>query len=283
MKVMIPFDERRDFARYADYLERGFLDAYGPCVTVEHNTSMCLLPESIMPVGIIDEVRGRAYWDWSDFGDVNRGLDAPCGKIELRSGDESAVMQPTAQVIPEGLDEILALRESEWREPVRDVYFVGRNTNHEDRAALVETIRAQTHWTSCIKLVQRVDRPKIPPEIVGEKFKRAQNYVNQQESRVCIAPPGIGEKTWRHMETLALGRCLVMPETDCLWPADYTGCVAIVKRDWSDLPEVVDDLLADDDKRNRIASAGRKYWDEHLSPAALARQLYRLAFGKDRT
>jgi len=145
---------------------------------------------------------------------------------------------------------------------------------------LVQTIRAQKHWNAYATLAQTRNRPIVPPEIIGKKFSPEENYRNQRRSKVCIAPMGIGEKTWRHMETLALGCCLVMPETDCVWPACYGGCLVTVKRDWSDLVEKVDALLADDAGRARIANAGREYWNAHLSPAALARQLTALAFGE---
>ena len=282
MKIWVPSHERRDHNVYVAYLSRGFRDAYGDSAQMVITPEQPTRPHSMMAVDIEQGgVRRRVWWDWSDFSVIDPDLPDPCGKIELLKKDLSLGIQATSQItLPGLLDMLYTVRDEPMPAPEWDVYCVVRSTNYEDRVAVVQMIRAQEHWHAYATLAQTTNRPTVPPEILGKKFPPEENYRNQRHAKICVAPRGIGEKTWRHMETLALGSCLVMNETDCVWPADYTGCCVVVKRDWSDLVEKIDYLLEHEDERAAIARAGMEYWDRHLSPKALARRLTALAFGE---
>ncbi|MBW2560047.1 MAG: glycosyltransferase family 1 protein [Deltaproteobacteria bacterium] len=274
--------ERNPNPMYTKFLSRGFKDAFGVCVSFSEDTPILKRPLSIMAVDI--ETGGKQYrvwWDWSDFGHVkDDSLTEPCGKIELRAADANPLRQTTAQVTPYALlSELDSLRATRSTAREYDVYCVCRETNFDDRLACVRAIRAQKRWKSMAWLTPRMNRPSIPADVRGNKLPQIQNYHKQICSRVCVAPPGIGEKTWRHMETLALGVCLVCAKSDRVWLGDPTGCFVTVNRDWSDLVEKVDWLLAHDAEREEIARRGQAYWEEYLSPVALARQLFRLATG----
>jgi hypothetical protein len=264
-----PVIENRPLVMYHDFLSRGFWDI-GATVIIDPNVPA---PHPVMAVDIEqDGARRRAWWDYADFADINRDLvgAAPYFKIELRQADSGPGIYPIGQVVPNIL---LDARHSLLATPRKfadDVYAVMRVTNFDDRRRCIEAIRREK-WHSVCGLAGRRERPEVPNRLGMKKFPQLDNYRYQRRSRVCVAAPGIGEKTWRHMETLALGVCLVCAESDCVWPAPTDGCLVTCRRDWSDLAKKVWPLLQCSRKREEIAAAGRAYWERWCSPAATAR------------
>ena len=265
-----PIVNNNPIPMYRDFIARSF-KAYGAEVVFDPAV------KSYAPVmGIELEQDGKrrlAWYDYSDFKHVNRKLaksDPPYFKIELRQADVGPGIYPIGQVVPHTIFGC-GIKTTPPRQTVRDVYCMMRVTEYENRLNCIRAIRAQKHWTVMAGLTPRPNRPTPPDDVKGLKIDQVDNYHRQHESKICVAAPGIGEKTWRHMETLALGVCLVMPETDCIWPADYTGCVVTCRRDWSDLPEKIDWLLACPGERKQIEQAGLAYWRQWCSPKATAR------------
>ena len=264
---------------YHGFVERGFRELGARVIPSPHQPV-------VSPVMAIDIERGdrrmRAWWDWSDFARMNTTVGTPYFKIELREQTRIPGVYPTGQVVYQDLlNNLAALREAAAsREYGYDVFGIFRITNYDDRRKLVETIRAQP-WKSYCGLASSTNRPPIPADLAIEKIPAEENYRLSGTAKICIAPPGCGEKTVRHMEVLALGSCLVMPETTCVWPADYAGCLVTCKRDWSDLPDLIDNLLANDGERLAIARAGMDYWDKWLSPKATARIIYEATFNEE--
>lgn len=215
-------------------------------------------------------VFGKLFvWDWADAATL-QNMASPYLKTELQ--DRSAKALPVAQITPHAcLDNLQALRDIP-RDEQLDVYCVMSSTNVPSRVACIEAIRT-TGGNSITGIVQRADSALVPSHLLlPKKLTHADNYTHQRRAKLCVAAPGFGEKTWRHMETLALGSCLVMPETDVIWPAPLDGCAVTCKRDWSDLPAIIDYLLTHDAEREEIARAGQAYWEKWLSPAAFAEQ-----------
>ena len=274
MRVRIPRPDSptRPSPMYLDFIQRG-LEAMD--VTVIRDVRTPTRPRSIMALEIVEKgERARVWWDWSDFGHCkDDSLKEPCAKIELRRGDRTPLRFAVGQVTPMAcVDDLNHLRAAKATRRTLDVYCVVRETNFDARLQCVRAINSQP-WKSVAYMTKRRNRPPVPADVLGLKLAQKENYRMQIQAKVCIAPPGIGEQTWRHMETLAMGLCLVCAESDRVWPGDPLGCFVTCKRDWSDLPEKVDYLLTHDQEREAIAARGQEYWTQYLSPVALAQSL----------
>ena len=220
----------------------------------------------------------RALYDWADFSRAHFDLMGPKDiyfKIEIKKEDLGPRIFPIGQITcPKLLDYLPPFRRIKRnRKYTYDVYAVMRTTNYNDRLRCIELVSKQKEWKSMVGLANRKHRPLVPPLLTMKKFSLLENYTKQCQSRINIAIRGIGEKTWRHMETLGMGCFLLMHETDCAWPADLSGCAAVVKKDFSNLVETVDYYLSHDKEREEIAAAGQDYYDEWLSPWATARYM----------
>lgn len=160
-----------------------------------------------------------------------------------------------------------------------DVTFIGRVTNFSLRVKAVEMLRGMTGVKAQAWLEPyRRNRAAPPGHLAGPHLSYEEHLAVQKQSRVCLALPGVGAPwTWRHTEILGLGRCMVMPRTDYARPGNSSGAWAECEPDLSDLPEVVEHLLGNDGEREQIAANGRRYYEKHLSPAAQARYVRRLA------
>jgi hypothetical protein len=263
---------------YIGFLERGFREL-GADVHRKPNRKNRGFPHYITPIDIEDHgLSRRVWWDWSDFSDLDPRMKTRCGKVELKTQNLGRNYVPTAQVVPstllDNLDSLLAEGRCGC---VRSVYCVCRATAFEHRRECVEALRRWGGGLAMAALTPRPNRPLVPLNIAGFKLDQLDNYREQVRSQITVAPWGIGQKTWRHMETLALGRCLVMPETDRAWPADYSRCAVTVKPDWSDLHAKLNWLVSHDAAREEIAARGRAYWQAYCSPVAVAKCLYSLA------
>lgn len=278
------------FLQYRDFLSYGFqkqyeadvalVDEYGAPAHLSSSTSTFrptngeqgkIERSGFNPMEIAIGVGGEwrhCWWDWVDFKEVSRVDRSPYGKVELRKDDVEEGVFSTGQWIPPEMFRGNSCYEHSF---VFDLYFLGRVTSYDNRVACVKAAKAITNIRTCLGVSSYANRPEIPKECFGSKVSRHRYYDELLSSKLCLAPPGIGEKTWRHMEILALGRPLVMPETDCVWPANYSDCTIVVKRDYSDLAEKVEYFLTHEKEREEIAMRGREYWEKWLSPMATAR------------
>ena len=92
--------------------------------------------------------------------------------------------------------------------------------------------------------------------------------------KVGVAPTGFGEITNRHREVLACGAALVcqdLSHVEIMFPFRDRENVVFCRPDLSDLRPKVEELLADDEQRKRIAREGKRTltdwssrWREHL-------------------
>lgn len=85
-------------------------------------------------------------------------------------------------------------------------------------------------------------------------------------AKVCVAMPGRGDLTFRLLDYLAVGSCVVSPPLSARLPAQLVEGEHIVycKSDLSDLGDVCADLVRDDEERERIAGNARRFFDRHL-------------------
>jgi hypothetical protein len=255
---------------YYHYFERGF----SRCgLEVRRDDSQPVLPGAVFANDfLIGDKRVRCWYDWSDFAIfIDPGDGNLYFKIELRKTDVTDKRLPIGQICSGLLLQNLGrLRVNEQAHAyTRDIYASMRVTNFDKRLRLIREVRNRAKWNACTMLASRKNRPDVPRDIVNHKLPVMDNYHEHCRSKINFAVAGIGEKTWRHMEIMAIGAFMLMFETDRAGWDGYPG--EMLPEDYSNFEERVDYYLSHDKERIEMAMACRNYWDRHLSPVALAR------------
>lgn len=89
-----------------------------------------------------------------------------------------------------------------------------------------------------------------------------------RDSKICFSPFGYGELCWRDVEAIITGAVMIKPDMSHLQTEPnlyidgetYIAC----RWDFADLEEKIADLLADDDKRHRIAKTAHQIARQYL-------------------
>ena len=97
-------------------------------------------------------------------------------------------------------------------------------------------------------------------------------------SKVCIDLPGLGSLCFRLINYLAVGSCIVAyPHTSKLHvPLVDREHIVYCKEDFSDLVELCEYYVRNDEERERIASNARRYFDLYLHKDNLVRYYLRM-------
>jgi hypothetical protein len=100
-------------------------------------------------------------------------------------------------------------------------------------------------------------------------------------ARVALDAPGNAPITYRLAEAMALGAVIVCAPPACVFPEALENGVhyAATRADGSDVVEVCEELLRDQERMAKIASNGMKYFDRNFSPQSRARRILRHAVG----
>ncbi|WP_249020836.1 glycosyltransferase [Conexibacter sp. S30A1] len=173
----------------------------------------------------------------------------------------------------------LTIRQAIFRVPVRgrwlDVHCLG-SVSHTQRLTALRALEgfSGVHGATGVPdkfrgLVPDAEfTPQHRPQVVKQaapymrsRTNRLRYYTEMCQHKVVVAPSGYGELTFRHGEALRAGAALVCPSLDHVdirFPFEDGGNVIWCKTDVSDLHDRVAELLADDDRRARIAAAGRR-------------------------
>ena len=88
------------------------------------------------------------------------------------------------------------------------------------------------------------------------------------QSRIALCPRGSSLETYRFFEALRFG-CVPVYEALPRRPY-YRGSPAVHCPDWSRLPDVIRDLLADRKGLQQRHEAALKWYEQHVAPAAVA-------------
>ena len=90
------------------------------------------------------------------------------------------------------------------------------------------------------------------------------------QTKICVAPRGTTHETWRIADGLKLG-CVVISDLLPRHPF-YKDCPIIQIEDWSTMPDLVQQLLADPKRLETLHEQGLSYWVSTLSEDALVRR-----------
>ena len=108
----------------------------------------------------------------------------------------------------------------------------------------------------------------------GLKRQSYDNFLKEAAgSRICIDLPGLGDLCFRLIDYLAIGSCVVAYPHGCLLHEPLVDREHIVycKDDLSDLVELCEYYLENDDERERIAANARRFFDANLHQDNLIR------------
>jgi len=119
-------------------------------------------------------------------------------------------------------------------------------------------------------------RPEVPPELRGDTLPLLKHWERIAQSKVVICLPGVGgDSTRLRTEALAIGSFVLTVESEQAWPGDWSRAWHETRRDLVNLETVVDALVEVDDQREDVARNGRNYFDEYLTPEAMAKRVVR--------
>jgi hypothetical protein len=139
-----------------------------------------------------------------------------------------------------------------------DVYGrFGLRFNAELRRRAVETLSAQQRFAFRGGL-RTVPRPSFLKEMA--------------RSRVCIDLPGQGAFCYRTISYLAVGACIVgtRPKNELPAPLIDRVHMAFTRDDQSDLMDLCEYYIENDDARERMVTATRRFFDRYLHADSLA-------------
>lgn len=100
-----------------------------------------------------------------------------------------------------------------------------------------------------------------------QKLSRSAYFRELNRARVVVSPFGLGEITLKDFEVFLTGGALLKPDMSHMetWPnffqADKT--MAVHRWDMSDFTEVLDYLLANDERRMEISQEGQRLYEQH--------------------
>lgn len=136
-----------------------------------------------------------------------------------------------------------------------------------DRALAARGVGASSEIVTTSSLEQSVETP--------ERYRDALS-----RTKIALCPRGSNYETYRFFEAVKSG-CIVV--TEPLPPASfYRRHPGIVVTDWSDLPAILDKLLDDPERLERMAAETARYWTEAVSEPAVARQVHAFLQALDR-
>ncbi len=90
---------------------------------------------------------------------------------------------------------------------------------------------------------------------------RIAHLLDMTRHRIVVAPTGYGEITYRHAEALRAGAALVcqdLSHVEMMYPIQDGHNAVFCRPNLSNVKSVVQDLLDDDERRQRIARTGRE-------------------------
>lgn len=223
----------------------------------------------------------RVYYDWCDFDSNHPHLiaehDPPAlyYKVMCRPSMLDLGIRPIGQTVSRMafFDHLESFREATSSEANNDVTAVFRTTARDLRCKAVQIVR-DGPWTSIAHVWDYPRRNPAPTDIVRHMLPYADHLHTQSQSKVNIALPGVGgDWTWRHVELLAMGAFMLTIEPEYLLPGNPVGSIALCDRGLSNLADMIQFWLDNEDERRAMAARGRAYYEESLSPAAMARTM----------
>lgn len=91
------------------------------------------------------------------------------------------------------------------------------------------------------------------------------------DTKICLSPRGTHLETYRLCEGMYYGCIVVAEEQPDHWFAEASP--AFIVKDWSTLPDLLDELLGDPNRMQELQQASLAYWDNVLAPQAVSNHI----------
>jgi glycosyltransferase involved in cell wall biosynthesis len=107
-----------------------------------------------------------------------------------------------------------------------------------------------------------------------ESIKDKDGYAQAlQDCRISLCPRGSNPETYRFFESCAAGCVVICEPLPDAW--FYQSAPAIIVKTWSELPRLLEQLLADPQRLQQLSSDTRDYWEKNLSERSVANKITR--------
>ena len=182
----------------------------------------------------------------------------------------SAPNSPSRMEYYEHLPRLRELKDK--KDYLYDFMFIGW---HDDDGTRMECVREarQQPWKDLTGLMPFKHHTTVPEKLEVPRMPYLEHLEAQSRSKICLALPGgraLPYCSFRQVELWGMGCAVLSVRPDCVLPGDPLKGIIPFKKDMSDFVRVVDHYLKDDEARERIAAAGRNYFEEFLTPKANA-------------
>lgn len=278
-----------ELGRWADYLLLGFHKLGVPVEASQRlrektDSDLCA-KLNVRSVGAVELIyEGRIQKIWYDVGDFpsHHGYEKIMGdgdiyfKIQMipEHREKYPRMFPisTRVTLPHIFFPLLPKlrRLARAGEFDHDILALLRLTKYDIRVKIVKLIRSQ-RWHSKAWLTSHPNRP-MPPEglLRSLKYEYSEYLVMQAKTKIGLAPPGVGEFTFRQIEFMAMGRPCLITKPSLVPMADGRGCWIEVEQDLSDFVDKVNYYLEHNEEREKIARKGQAFYEKYYSPRGQA-------------
>lgn len=214
---------------------------------------------------LVDERHRTVVLDYMDnpLAVNEQALDASDIYIKLQHAEAGYADQ---RIIPGGYP-VSSLDYYRYYEPFRALYARGRAIDVLGRFGF--TFQGELRRKAVEMLTTAKDIDYVGS---GKKVRYSRFLREAASARMCLDLPGNGPFTFRIGEFLGLGSCLIAPRytTSLPVPLEPNVHYVAIARDLSDLLDTCRHYLSHDEEREKIAHAGREYFNRFLDCDQLA-------------
>jgi hypothetical protein len=204
---------------------------------------------------------------------------------QVRRGE--AFASPVVYHIPLGFHSLPPVELPHWESRVNDVFFAGsirqkaekkslfeipnpKQLVRDDLAESLKRFEAQKKWNLKLLLATGFVPQAVAWGLAAEGSTMSpEDYMTEMaNSKICLAPRGTSFETFRHYEAASAGCVVVSDRLPQTW--FYRNIPFIFVKDWRKVDQILDRLLQDPVKLRTLHEQTLKWWNDRLSPAALA-------------
>lgn len=226
--------------------------------------------------------RKRVFYDWADFmvDKKERAIAQNALYFKIQAyGDLLPIGQTVTSM--DFLDRLNTFRKikdaKRYPYDVIGIFSTRKGENGQRRIKSVQLVRDIPHCKSLVGLQKRSPKHECSDDLIMKKIGYLDYLAKQAQAKLSLVWAGVGEAncafSWRLTESLAMGCAVITHPHDAIYPNhEYfeKNCIITVNPDLSDLQEKIEYYMKHDEEREQIAKRGREYFENYLTPQAMA-------------